>query len=863
MKLPENEAFHLKKLDDLKAEIARLAFDIPVAADVAILSERVPLGPPPGRALPNRFAVLPMEGGDAERDGSPARLTFRRYTRYAEGKFGLIWIEATAVLPAARSNPAQLCLHRQNVAAFAKLVNAIRKAARAAGQDTVTILQLAHAGRNVRTNGAPAPVLAHHHPKLDQLQNIPESYPLVTDDELDRLQDAYVQAARLAAEAGFDGVDLKCCHKDLVAELAAASTRPGRYGGSFENRTRFLLETFVKVKAATPDLLVTTRLGVYDAVPYPYGFGVDKDDYRTPDLKEPLRLIALLKQAGLSILNTSVGNPAAGAGAAGPAEHPLQTAARVIEVTRRIQKACPDLPVVGGGYSWFRQFLPHVAAGVVQSGGASIVGMGRSALAYPDAPADILKTGRMSAAKSCITCGACMQLLEGGASAGCVIRDDATYGESYRQRHHFSVEALREEARRCHYCEAASCAEACPAHMDVAAFIKAFAEDDIQTAYDTMRRTNVLPEMCSHLCPTWLMCEGACIETVLTGRTIPIRDIQYVISWLARTGGMVKTAVPANRSSRRVAVVGAGPAGLAGAVTLIEKGHHVTLFEQEETLGGTPELAIRASRYAGAGAEIDALLKPAIDAGRLELKRGKKLGRDVTLDELRKQFDAVLLATGVSQEASLGKAGGVIDALTFLRRVKRGESKSVPERVAVLSGGDCAMDAAAAARELGAADLYIVYAGPLSEMHWHMPDSWMRTRGTHCLTLTQPVGYETDKAGKLTGVKVRRIELGPPDAAGRRPRVPVPGSDSVLKVGLVIEAMGLGIAEDLKQALKGIEFSDNALVRTAAPNSFATKLDKVFVAGGLINGGASAVQCIAEGMKAAAEINGILQSRRS
>lgn len=854
MKLPEHDAFHLKSLEDLRSEIARLGLSIPIEEDLAPLALPLKLA---GITLPNRFCALPLESCDATPDGTPGPSTFRRYTRFAQGGFGLIWVEAAAVRDEARSSVAQLCLHRQNVAAFSDLVKTIRKAARDSGNQQIgVILQLAHSGRYSQQHGKPHPLLIHHHPALDRLQNIPDSHPLVTDDYLDELQGAYVQVARLALEAGFDGVDVKSCHKDLVSELHAASTRPGKYGGSFDNRTRFILETVARIRKETPELLVASRLSVYDAVPYPHGFGVDKDNYRTPDLKEPLRLVKKLKLAGVSVLGVAASVPAPDSGP-DSIDHPLQAVSRSIDVTRTLQKAFPDLPMVGSGYSWLRQFLPPVAAGGIQNGGVSLIGMGRSAFAYPDAPADILKTGRMEPTRCCITCAACMELNESNGMTGCVIRDNATYGEDYRHRHQFSIENLREESRRCHYCEAANCTEGCPARIDIPAFLKAFADGDIKTAYGILRRSNVLPEMCSHLCPTWLLCEGACIETTLTGRSIPIRDIQYGVCWLARTQGLVGTVVPTARTGRTIAIVGAGPAGLACAVTLIEKGHNVVILESDQQLGGTPEIAIRSSRYAGARAEIDAILQPARDAGRLETKLGQTLGRDVTLDQLKKQYDAVLLAGGVWQEASLRpeRPREVIDALTFLKKAKRGELKSVPQQIAVLSGGDCAMDAAAVALELGAVDLYLVYPGPLSEMHWHMPDSWLRTSGTHCLTLTQPLGYETDRNGKLTGLRICRTELGPVDEAGRRSRKPAADSESVLKVGLVIEAMGLGVSSEFRKAIKGVAFTKDGLVKTNAPDSYATTLDKVYAAGGLINGGASAVQCIAEGMKAAEEIH--------
>lgn len=869
MKIPDDQTFHLKNLNQLCSEIKRLDLDIPIAEDFSLLGEQLDIG---GKLMANRFCVQPMEGCDAQPDGSPGRLTFRRYTRYAQGGFGLIWLEATAVLEKARSNPAQLYLHKHNVEMYAELVRAIRKAAlNGFGRDVIVVLQLAHSGRYSKPDGALKPIIAHHNPVLDPIQGISENYPLVTDDYLDRLQDTYVETARLAAEAGFDGVDMKSCHKDLLSGLLASFTKPGKYGGSFENRTRFLRETFATIKEDVPGLFLTTRMSVYDAINYPYGFGVDKDDYSTPDLTEPVKLVEMLRETGIPVLNISIGNPYSNprlgrlfdipAGDMSiPDEHPLECLDRFIGITRKIQRAFPDLPVVGCGYSWLRQFIPYVAAGVVKSGGAAIIGIGRGAFAYPEAVMDILETGRMEPTKCCITCSACIQLMHDGGMTGCVIRDSEIYGPEYRYRRRFALDHLREEACRCHYCEAATCTFACPAHIDIPAFVKAFADDDIGKAYEVIRRSNVLPEMCSQLCPTWMLCEGDCIETTLTGNSIPIRDIQYVICWLARDQGLAGISIPETRSGKKIAIVGGGPAGVACAVKLLEKGHNVVIIERDEQLGGMPQSIIRASRFVGAQAEIDAILQPALKAGRLEVRFGQKLGKGITLESLREQYNAVFLAAGLWQEFSLGKAEGVIDALTFLRKAKSGELKSIPDKVAILSGGDSAMDAAAAAVELGAVDLYVVYYSSFSEMHWHMPDGWFRTSGAHCLTLTQPVGYEIDENGKLTGLKICRTEPGPPDASGRRRPVLIPDGESVLKVDMVIEAMGLGVSDELKDALERVVFTDNGLIKTVGEDSFSTGLDKVFAAGALINGGASVVQCIAEGMKAAEEIDRLLRS---
>jgi len=305
--MADHERFHIKTLEDLRAKLAALKLEFPVDEDLRILGDTVDIA---GCAMPNRFVVHPMEGFDAAPDGSPQELSFRRYRRYAAGGSGLLWFEATAVLHEGRSNPGQFCLHEKSVDAYKCLVEATRQAAREAhGREPVLVLQLTHSGRYSKPAGVPAPIIAHHSPILDPKHDLPADYPLVTDEYLDRLQDTFVQAARLAAAAGFDGVDVKSCHRYLVSELLASFTRNGKYGGSFENRTRFLRETLARIAAEVPGLFVTTRMNAYDAIKHPYGWGVKEADFRKPDLREPLALVAALRALGAPILNVSIGNP--------------------------------------------------------------------------------------------------------------------------------------------------------------------------------------------------------------------------------------------------------------------------------------------------------------------------------------------------------------------------------------------------------------------------------------------------------------------------------------------------------------------------------------------------------------------------
>ncbi|HOI44336.1 MAG TPA: HAD-IA family hydrolase [Candidatus Aminicenantes bacterium] len=438
-------AFHEKfRFEDkiaLREKIEELGLDIPFADDVSPLLEKPKVS---GRELPNRLAVLPMEGADAgPEEGSPGELTFRRYRRFAAGGSGTIWFEATAVTEDGRSNPHQLMLTGGNLGVFKRLVEETRNAARTewgASHDPLLILQLTHSGRFSKPLGKPAPVVCHRSPALDALQCLPGDHPLLSDGELERLQEKYVAAAALAAEAGFDGVDIKACHGYLVSELLASFTRGGsRYGGSLENRARFLREVFAAVRRRIPELIVTTRLNAYDSIPYPHGFGVDKETPSKVDLTEPKALIRELRTSGLELLAISAGIPyykpfygrpfdvpIRGAGI--PDEHPLEGVSRLLAIAADLQAEFPGLAVVGSGYSWLRRFFPNVAAAVVTSGGATLIGLGRGAIAYPDFARDLAEKGSLSGGKVCTTCSLCSMMLRRGGPVGCGVRDREIYG---------------------------------------------------------------------------------------------------------------------------------------------------------------------------------------------------------------------------------------------------------------------------------------------------------------------------------------------------------------------------------------------------------------------------------------------------
>ncbi len=435
----KHERFNFKGLDDLKEKINSLGLQIPISENLESLAQPVKIGE---TTIANAISVHPMEGCDGTAEGAPDELTYRRYRRFASGGAGLLWLEATAVVHEGRANPLQLYLCQQNKDAFGKLFDTIIGTAKAEfGQNhrVYTVVQLTHSGRYSKPEGKPAPVIATRNPYLGR--NLPEDYPVISDDQLEQLEDYFLEAAVLARDIGFDAVDIKACHGYLNSELLSAFTRDGKYGGSFENRTRFLINIVDKIKDRLGDSLdITLRLNAYDAVPYPYGWGVDRDDYRKPDLSEPIRLLRILADKGVNMVNISCGNPYYNphigrpydAGPYIPPEHPLEGVARMLGIIRDIQQSVPDMAVISTGLSWLRHLSPFAAAGGVEEGWFRIAGFGRLAFAYPQFPRDIFEKGELDAKRSCIACGKCTEIMRDGGKAGCVIRDNKIYVPIYK-----------------------------------------------------------------------------------------------------------------------------------------------------------------------------------------------------------------------------------------------------------------------------------------------------------------------------------------------------------------------------------------------------------------------------------------------
>lgn len=470
-------------IDEFRARVAELGLDLP-ADDQILTAETSPLAAPlevDGLRIGNRWCVHPMEGWDGTPDGLPTASTIRRWTRFGLSGCKLIWGgEAVAVRHDGRANPNQLWLAPHSREAIGKLRQALVEAHAERFGDTsdlVVGLQLTHSGRFSRPNDKRRlePRILYHHPVLDRRYDLPPEAPVLSDAAIREYIADFVSAARTAWQLGFQFVDLKHCHGYLGHEFLSAFERPGPFGGSFENRTRFLREIVDGIRRVAPDLRIGVRLSAFDSCPYrpdperstpgrlgpgipdgtdlvPYpGFGCRRDDPLTIDLTETKQLLGLFEELGIYLVNLTAGSPYYNPHLQRPAiyppsdgyqppEDPLVGVARQIGVVRELKAAAPRLALVGTAYTYLQEYLPHVAQAVVRQGWVDLVGIGRMVLSYPELPADALTRGVLRKKAICRTFSDCTTAPRNGLPSGCYPLDDY-----YRQSPERAV--LRERKR--------------------------------------------------------------------------------------------------------------------------------------------------------------------------------------------------------------------------------------------------------------------------------------------------------------------------------------------------------------------------------------------------------------------------------
>jgi NADPH2 dehydrogenase len=465
----------VKDVQSLKDHLHAIGVSIPCDRELLAAPES-PLRWPlrrGGFTFANRIAVQPMEGWDAQPDGNPSEYTLRRWRRFGTSGASLIWGgEAVAVSHEGRANPNQLVIAPHTHAGLANLRSALLESCRATtGSDDQPLigLQLTHSGRYCRPNvhNRPEPKILYHHPILDSRVGLSADSPLLTDTQITGIIEDFHRAARAASDLGFDFVDIKHCHGYLGHEFLSAHTRPGNYGASFENRTRFLREVVEGIRSIAPGLQIAVRLSAFDTVPfcpdprasspgkmgpgipephdhlipYGWGFGVNPLCPTEMDLSETKQFLALLEALEIRLVNLSAGSPYYNPHIQRPAfyppsdgyqppEDPLIGVARQMEMVRQLKSQFPQLIVVGTAYSYLQDFLPHVAQAALREGWVDFIGLGRMILSYPGLLLDASEGRTIQHRLVCRTFSDCTTAPRKGLPSGCYPLDDH-YKASY------------------------------------------------------------------------------------------------------------------------------------------------------------------------------------------------------------------------------------------------------------------------------------------------------------------------------------------------------------------------------------------------------------------------------------------------
>ena len=408
-----------------------------------------------GHVLANRFVTHPMEGWDGTADGRPTDLTRRRWRNFGRSGAKLIWGgEAFAVQEDGRANPHQLYRNPSVdiVGDLTALRHEIREGHAEIGESPEELwmgLQLTHSGRYACPDGKPAPMAAVANPTLDARMKDKAEVQVASDLELGDIVESYVASARLARDAGFDFVDVKCCHGYLLHEMLGARERPGPYGGSLENRMRLFREIVERIRTDCPGLAIAVRISISDILPHsadaasgigtpardvdaygPHSFGLHAGDDELPDLTEPIEVLSAIQELGIQLVNITIGSPyycphvqrpAAYPPSDGyqPPEDPLASVIRHLRVVRACKERFSELVMVGSGYSYLQEYLPHVAQQQIQKGYVDMVGLGRMLLVYPDMIRDILRGEPLERTRICRTFSECTTAARHGLPSGC------------------------------------------------------------------------------------------------------------------------------------------------------------------------------------------------------------------------------------------------------------------------------------------------------------------------------------------------------------------------------------------------------------------------------------------------------------
>lgn len=421
-----------------------------------------------------------------------------------------------------------------------------------------------------------------------------------------------------------------------------------------------------------------------------------------------------------------------------------------------------------------------------------------------------------------------------------------------------------EAGSRCLFCHDAPCIKACPTGIDIPMFIRQIVSGNLRGSAKTILDANMLGHSCGRVCPTSVLCEGACVLNAEGKQPVDIGRLQrYAVDHVLDNN--IRLYKPGASNGMKVALIGGGPASLSCAAELRKRGYGATIFDAHPQPGGLNTYGIAA--YKMRASEAVRETEMIRDLG-VEFRQGVTVGKDVTLAQIEKEYDAIFIGIGLGETDALGIPGedlaGCRDALTFIEetKTKKFGEVEVGRRVAVIGGGNTAIDVVTAAKRLGAETVYMVYRrGPEEMSAFDYEYDLAKADGITFVWNAAPKRVVGNAQGQVEALECLRTELGAPDASGRRSPQVITGSEFTLAVDLVVKALGQKRKTDFLKQVTGLLLDKGRVV--VNPETMQTANQKYFAGGDCVNGGGEVVDAVAHGKRAALGMHAMLQQRRA